>query len=390
MRNDSHGGLTRRAFIGTTAATVAGLSAWRPGAAAGRTTDVCLATLAPDADAEAISAAVRAAALRATDFEWLAKGDTVAIKPAWNSGNPYPYTTHPAGVAAMTALLKERGAGRVIVTDQAGVEHVRHTRDELSGSSRELWAEHGLFEPARAAGAELVFFEEGSFDDHFLETTPPGSHWEQGVWLPKVLKEVDHVVYLPRVGSHILAGVTLGLKSAVGWLRDDSRMELHRDSDTFFEKIAEISATPVIRSKLRLTLSVAHRVLTTFGPDRGYVATPDIGLVVASADLAAHDAAAVAWYLWNHGHSTPEEEKGRDPKRFPVSAINQRFVGHTWGDDAGAGTGQLPRPELQRARDDLAIARAAELWGGYPEIRWQMANSDLPTSIVDRMTVLAG
>jgi uncharacterized protein (DUF362 family) len=390
MRDDLHGGLTRRAFIGTTAATVAGLSAWRFGGAAGRGTDVCLATLAADANDEAISAAVRAAALRATDFSWLAKGDTVAIKPAWNSGNPYPYTTHPEGVAAMVALLKERGAGRVVVTDQAGVEHVRHTQEGLSGSSRKLWAEHGLYEPARAAGAELVFFEEGSFDDHVLAETPADSHWQDGVWLPKVLEEVDHLVYMPRVGSHILAGVTLGLKSAVGWLRDDSRMELHRDSDSFFEKIAEISAAPVIKGKLRFTLSVAHRVLTTFGPDRGYVATPETGLVIASADLAAHDAAAVAWYLWNHGHSTPEDEKGRDPKRFPVSAINQRFVGHTWGEEAGAGTGQLPRPELGRASDDLTIARAAALWGGYPEIRWQMANADLPNSIVDRMTELAG
>jgi hypothetical protein len=73
-----------------------------------------------------------------------------------------------------------------------------------------------------------------------------------------------------------------------------------------------------------------------------------------------------------------------------VAAINQRFVGHTWGDEAGAGTGQLPRPELKRVRDDLTIARAAELWGGYPDIRWQMANGDVPKSIVDEMTVLAG
>jgi uncharacterized protein (DUF362 family) len=290
----------------------------------------------------------------------------------------------------MAALLKEKGAGRVIVIDQAGVEHVRHTRQGLSGSSRELWAENGLYEPALAAGAELVVFEEGSFDDHFLEPTPAGSHWEKGVWLPNVLHEVDHLVYMPRVGSHILAGVTLGLKSAVGWLRDDSRLELHRDADTFFDKIAGISAAPVIRTRLRLTLSVAHRVLTTFGPDRGHVATPDTGLVIASADLPSHDAAATAWYLWNHRHSTPEEQKAKDPKRFPVAPINQRFVGHTWGDEAGAATGKLPRPELQRARDDLVIIRAAELWGGYPDIRWQMANGDVPVAIVDELTTLVG
>jgi uncharacterized protein (DUF362 family) len=383
-------GTSRREFIKGSAAAVAAASLSRPGQAEPRSAEVWLGGVAPDADAASMSSAVRAVAEASTDFSWLAKGDSVAIKPAWNSGNPYPYTTHPVGVAAMVALLKERGAGRVIVTDQAGVEHVRHTESGLSGSSRELWAEHGFYEPATAVGAEVVFFEEDGFDDHFLEATPPGWHWERGVWLPKVLADVDHLIDMPRVGSHILAGVSLGLKSAVGWLRDDSRKELHRDADTFFEKVAEISATKAVKSRLRLTLSVAHRVLTTFGPDRGYVATPSSGLVIASTDLPAHDTAATAWYLWSHRHATPEEEKARDPKRFPAATLNQRFVGHTWGEEAGAATGQLPRPELARAKDDLTIARAAELWGGFPDIRWRTAHGEVPAAIVDELTTLVG
>jgi uncharacterized protein (DUF362 family) len=383
-------GTSRREFLKASAATVAAASLTRPGQAEPRPAEVWLGGVAPDADAASIASAVRTVAEAATDFSWLARGDTVAIKPAWNSGNPYPYTTHPVGVAAMVALLKERGASRVIVTDQAGVEHVRHTETGLSGSSRELWAEQGFYEPATAAGAELVFFEEGGFGDHVLEAVPAGWHWERGVWLPKLLGDVDHLIYMPRVGSHILAGVSLGLKSAVGWLRDDSRLELHRDADTFFEKVAEISATSAIKSRLRLTLSVAHRVLTTFGPDRGYVATPDRGLVIASTDLPAHDTAATAWYLWNHRHVTPEEAKAQDPKRFPAATINQRFVGHTWGEETGAATRPLPRPDLERARDDLTIARAAELWGGSPDIRWRTAHGEVPATIVDELTTLVG
>jgi uncharacterized protein (DUF362 family) len=53
--------------------------------------------------------AVKETAKATTDFGWLASGDSVLIKPALNSGNPYPATTSPEGIGAMVALLKERG-----------------------------------------------------------------------------------------------------------------------------------------------------------------------------------------------------------------------------------------------------------------------------------------
>ena len=77
--------------------------------------------------------------------------------------------------------------------------------------------------------------------------------------LPNILNHVDHVVLLPRVSRHMLAGTSLGLKAAVGWLRDDSRLEFHRDAGSFFEKIAEINDTTILRQKLRMTLSVATK-----------------------------------------------------------------------------------------------------------------------------------
>ena len=72
---------------------------------------VGLAGVKAAAPAEALGQAVRDAAQAATDFSWLSKGDAVFIKPVINSGNAYPATTSPAGVAAMVRLLKEKGAG---------------------------------------------------------------------------------------------------------------------------------------------------------------------------------------------------------------------------------------------------------------------------------------
>ena len=56
----------------------------------------------------------------ATDFSWLSRGDRVLIKMAVNSGNPYPATTDPWSVQCMVKLLRERGAGKILVGDQSG------------------------------------------------------------------------------------------------------------------------------------------------------------------------------------------------------------------------------------------------------------------------------
>ena len=41
--------------------------------------------------------------------------------------------------------------------------------------------------------------------------------------IARAITEVDHLVYLPRLSSHVLTGYTHGHKIAVGWLRDDPR-----------------------------------------------------------------------------------------------------------------------------------------------------------------------
>ena len=95
---------------------------------------VFLAGVSKGAPEQDIKLAVRNAAEAATDFSWLSKGDAVFIKPVNNSGNPYPATTSPTAIAAMVEILKEKGAGRVIVGDMSGVEYFRFSPTSISGS----------------------------------------------------------------------------------------------------------------------------------------------------------------------------------------------------------------------------------------------------------------
>lgn len=237
-----------------------------------------------------IDMAVTRAAER-LDFSWLNSGDSVAIKVASNSGNPHPAVTSPGAVQAMVAVLKERGAGRVVVADQAGVEHVRLTSTGRFSSTRERFGTNGLI--ALEEDAELHFFDDQGFEDGYFEASlPEGHRWPRGMYVANLVREVDHIVNMPRIGGHILSGLTLGIKNAVGWLRDDSRHDLHHDAVDFYEKYAEINYVAEIADKLRLTLSGCEKLMLHGGADEGTEYAADPPIVVASQSLANHDAVA--------------------------------------------------------------------------------------------------
>jgi uncharacterized protein (DUF362 family) len=234
--------------------------------------------------------AVRSAVAR-LDFSWLKSGDSVLIKVASNSGDPHPSVTSAGAVKAMVAELKKRGAGRVIVADQAGVEWVRLSAQGRYSSTRERWKSNGLI--AAEGDAEVYFFDDQDFaTGYFQATLPAGNHWPRGAWIPQVIKEVDHVVYMPRLGAHQLAGLTMGLKIAVGWLRDDSRHDLHNDARYFHAKYTEISFADELKQRLRLTVTACDKALLHGGPDTGTIYALDPAMIIASANIANHDAVA--------------------------------------------------------------------------------------------------
>jgi uncharacterized protein (DUF362 family) len=339
------------------------------------------------ASAEQVIQAVRQVAEAATDFSWLGKGDTVLLKPAGNSKNLYPATTSPLAVVAMTKLLKEKGAGRVILCDKSGVQSVYQTADHVRGSTRQCFQNNGLHQAALEAGAEVLYFEETPYDSFFLDTPPQDSHWKSGIWMPGIIEKADHIILLPRVSRHALAGSTLGLKMGIGWLRDDSRLELHRDAATFYQKIAEIHHLPSIQKRLRLTLTVATKALAAFGPDFGTVAEPDPGLVFASNSLIAHDQVSLSFLLWCRQRFTPASALGitHDPYQLYPGAMNRAFVGMIWGVNEMLHSQTYDPIAFRTVWDDPVLRRAAELEGGAPHVEMQVLEQSLPAHVQEEL-----
>jgi uncharacterized protein (DUF362 family) len=357
--------------------------------AGGGATPLAVAAVPRGAAAEATERAVRAVAQAATDFAWLSRGDTVVIKPASNSANPHPATTDPVAVNAMVKLLFEKGAGRVIVADMSGVQFVRFSQDRLRGSTRAIMEANGLARAAADAGAEVQAFEEAGWDGFFAEPVPVSGAWTGPLWLPNVLREADHVVLMPRCSRHLLAGSTLGLKTAVGWWRHDSRLEYHRDAGTFSEKTADANLAPTLVAKQRLVLTSAPRVLTTFGPDDGHVHEPDTGIVFASPSVVAHDMLSLAWLVRAREEIPAGLRSGvvDDPNTNEIFVNFSNRIVTTWL----GGLGQALRAQWLRRYDipslwhDRVLRRAFANAGGVPRVELADADGSLPPALRDAL-----
>lgn len=354
--------------------------------ASGRPIRVFLAGVGRGASEQVMKLAVRAAAEATTDFSWLSKGDSVFIKPALNSGNPYPATTNPIAIEAMVELLKQKGARRVIVGDMSGIEHVKLSPKGLTGSSRRLMEASGMARAVQAAGGEIHFFEEAGWDA-FYEDAPGGRHWKRGLMMPNILKEVEHIILMPRCSRHVLAGSTLGLKAAVGYWRTDTRLEYHRDASTLQEKTAEGNTVETLRKKQRLVLSAADKILTTFGPDEGHVFQPENGLVIASESVVAHDMVSLAWLLENRRNfSTSGKEWFKDNSQWVARIGNHYIVSKLGGWGPTFASEKLTKNDINVIWDDRVLNHAYQVFGVMPKVILETANNAIPEDLKKRLT----
>jgi uncharacterized protein (DUF362 family) len=400
-----HHTVTRRELLKTTAGMVAGV--WLGGCSARQyfvpllsgefmpdsevrySKDAVLLGLYSPASVADARAAVRAVC-RHLDWSWLVPGDSVFVKLACGSDRPHPAGTSPSAVEAVVEELRARGAGRILVGDQGSVVFVRRTAEGIEfGATRALAQANGLLTAINASGAEPHFFEEGGYEQGYYTADAgfEGHHWSEPPHLPRVIREVDHIVYLPRLSSHALTGYTHGHKLAVGWLREDSRRRMHLDGASLPQRFTELNYFSDIRSRLRLVITLAEQVLLDCGPEVGTLAELDGWVVIASAHLANHDAVSVG-VLSAVDRQAPEsplliEDRSHGfvlPFVLPyrpliADLLNRTWIaeyipsvtGIAWGDGDMSRYTPLPTHAFERGiGHDIMLSRAYEILGGAP------------------------
>jgi uncharacterized protein (DUF362 family) len=314
-----------------------------------------------------------AAAVKRLDFSWLKQGDTVLIKVATNSQYKHPTTTSPNGVKALVKELKARGASKVIVGDQAGVEHVRLSAMGRYGKTTDMWTMSGMGDVM--SDAEGHAFDDQPFDSgYFSATLPPDNHWPRGMYIPSIIQQVDHIIYMPRIGTHILAGNTIAHKSAIGWLRDDSRHDLHNDAMNYYEKYTEVNYTKEIKDRFRMVVTVSEAILLHGGPDTGTNYALDPVMVTASSSMANHDAVASSVLVTLNKNVTRVDPGTMTYNASSAPSNNAFFAGGAGVVTGAAGpwtsgssrTMYTAHPFEMGVSKDRALMRGWELGGGKP------------------------
>lgn len=207
-------------------------------------------------------------------------GDTVLVKPNYNTADSFPGSSDPHFIEAVIDMLYASGAGKVIVGERTAFLH-----------SRKVLEQAGIIEVAEKAGAEVrVFGKDGwraIFDRKgWRRTEVPGGQYLRAVSIAKEALEIDKIVYAPLIKTHHAADFTGAIKLSMGFVKP------FFDQITFHakhlrEKLAELG----LAVKPDLIIMDARKVFITRGPAKGELREPN--LILASGNQVAIDVEGV-------------------------------------------------------------------------------------------------
>lgn len=217
-----------------------------------------------------IRESVRTAINMVGGLNFIKPGDTVLIKPNVNSDDPYPGTTNPEVLAEVISMVKEKNAKRIIVADCSGIPWPNTMRN---------MEKVGIAQVSRKLGVELLALD----NMEWVWVKPErAKYWDKGFRIPKLVKEVDHIINVAVVKTHSIADFTMSLKNFVGLIHRQDRMIMH-SSRYIKEMIAELNLV----FKPSLNILDASKVFVKGGPAKGEERV--VGMIIASPDRIACD-----------------------------------------------------------------------------------------------------
>lgn len=140
-------------------------------------------------------------------------GDRVLIKPnAGSTSQDRGAVTNPHVVEAVAVKVREAGAGEVVIGEAA----------QVGTDTKRVFELNGYHEVADRTGARLLDLN----DDEAVEVEIEGRLFS-GVRVFRSALECDAVISVPVIKTHILAGMTLGLKNMKGLIPVGEKRRFH-------------------------------------------------------------------------------------------------------------------------------------------------------------------
>jgi len=235
-------------------------------------------------DPAAIREAVHQAVGSVCDLAEMVKpGATVVLKPNVFAPLPPPTTTDPRVVVAVGELVREAGAGRVIVAEGRSISTAKYRTE--ANSTRGCFQAVGMMEAVEAAGFDIVYLEE----DEFREVEVPDAQVLRTAHLPRTILEADVFINLPVMKIHSLTTVTLAIKNLHGIVSDYDKLHQHCYRDLALAR----KLTDLLRIR-RIDLNVIDALVGQEADHSADGRPVQMGLIMASTDAVALDAVAGA------------------------------------------------------------------------------------------------
>ncbi|MFQ6088908.1 MAG: DUF362 domain-containing protein [Candidatus Methanofastidiosia archaeon] len=208
------------------------------------------------------------------------KGDTILLKPNYNTAHPFPGSSDPNFIKAVIELLYEAGAEKVIVGERSALLNTNKVLEKA-----------GIVKAAKEAGAKVTIFGKDGWRVIFdrkgwRQVKVSKGQYLHKVSLAKEAFEIKKIVYAPLIKTHHAADFTGSIKLSMGFVKP------FFDQITFHmrhlrEKLAELCLVV----KPDLIIMDARKVFISGGPAKGELKTPN--LTLASGNQVAIDVEGV-------------------------------------------------------------------------------------------------
>ncbi|MEB3336154.1 MAG: DUF362 domain-containing protein [Leptolyngbyaceae bacterium] len=210
------------------------------------------------------------------------EGQTVFLKPNYNTADPAPAATDTGLLEALVQELQNAKAGQITIGDRAGM-----------ANTRQAMTTKGVFQLADRYGLQTIVLDELPAEG-WQYFPAQGTHWVQGFAVARPILNAGAVVNTCCLKTHRFGGhFTLSLKNTVGMVakyvpgdRYNYMNELHSSPHQRL-MIAEINKV----YQPALVLLDGVEALVNGGPDTGKKVKS--GVILAGTDRVAVDVVAI-------------------------------------------------------------------------------------------------
>lgn len=335
--------LSRRQFLTTGSVVAMGAATGLPGwSAAKKKPVVSIVKIKNDR----IDIAVEKAIEFLGGMRSITKGkDRIMLKPNLVVPNPNA-TTKPEVIRTLARLMNNarkevligEGSGSGPGLSGAAAKELRFTRKKaiLDGMQQGVFDKLGYSDLARSLRVPLVNLHSGEM----VEVNVPGGFVFDKLTIHRSLADIDLLCSVPMMKTHVLAGVTLGMKNLIGLYPGTVYAALRVPVHDLAAKVEPYAAAPAIvdmvrANKLGLVVVDGSTAMEGDGPAGGPLVKMD--LIVAgtnalatdmvTASLMGFEPAEISTFAWaNKAGMTPSsldeiELRGEKPDR-----VRRRFV----------------------------------------------------------------